>query len=193
MPVHAQQDLPLHKTPWATPWDTASPKHLHFHRGSDQPLLLLNFNPFTNAELLKLNLCFIWTQQLQRLQGRDLNSTLFISNPSVFTKCLQGYTAHVSNLPSYSTGIIGVFLNMQIKYPLTSAKLCTSQLWYQMSTKYCIYTLFQHNPRIAHETNRGKEFYGSCPMSQYLIYGIAAGIAWSSAAQPFLGRVYKHL
>lgn len=47
--------------------DTALPKFLNFHRGSHQPLLSLNFNPFTNAwraELLELNLCFIWTQQL---------------------------------------------------------------------------------------------------------------------------------
>lgn len=106
----------LHKTSWfSLPAHSETqhyPNTFISTRGSDQPLLSLNFNPFTNAwraELLKLNLCFIWTQQWYRLQGRDLNSTLFMSNPCVFTRCLQGYTAHVNNLPSYYTGIIAFF------------------------------------------------------------------------------------
>jgi len=41
--------------------------------------------------------------------GRDLNSTLSMSNHSDFTRCLQGYTAYVSKLTLYYIGIITFF------------------------------------------------------------------------------------
>lgn len=129
-----------------------------------QPLLLLNFNPFykcLKGWIIKTEFVLyldttIAEASRQRFEFHTFLCLILLSSPDASKATLPTWAIylHVPLQPLFFFG------NMQLKYPVTSAELCTSQLPQQIDTKYYICTLFQHNTRIALEINRGKGFCG---------------------------------